>query len=152
VDGDGFFTIDDRKKELIITASGKNIAPTKLENLLRARPRISNAMVHCDRRPYVVALLTVDRSVLAATHPALKDAGPEDPELRALFQHEVDAANLHLPRYEQVKKFRIVPEDWMPETGEVTLTLKLKRRVVRERYGRLLDGMYEEKGQGTEKK
>ncbi len=145
VDEDGYFYITDRKKELIITAGGKNIAPTKLENLLKAQPCISNAMVHCDRRPYVVALLTMDRLILSSSHPELAVARGDYEGVRALLGEQVEAVNRHLPRYEQIKKFRVIDDDFSPESGELTLTMKLKRRVIEERYRHLLDGMYEEK-------
>jgi long-chain acyl-CoA synthetase len=144
VDADGFFLITDRKKELIITASGKNIAPTKIENLLKARPFISQALAHCDRRPYVVALLSLDRAAIAAARPELADAPVSHPEVRALVAAQVDLANESLPRYEQVKDFRLVEEDFSAERGEMTVTFKLKRRVIEERYRGLLDEMYAE--------
>lgn len=144
VDADGFFYITDRKKELIITASGKNIAPTKIENLLKARPFISQALAHCDRRPYVVALISLDRNALAAARPDLARAPAQDPQVRALVAAQVAAANEALPRYEQVKDFCLVEEDFSAERGEMTVTFKLKRRVIEQRYRALLDGMYAE--------
>lgn len=144
IDEDGFVYITDRKKELIITAAGKNIAPQKLENLLRERPFVSNALVHCDRRPYVVALVTLDRAALAAAHPDHADAPVDDPHLVDLVEREVAAANERLARYEQIKHVRVVEREFSPETGELTLTLKLKRRVVEANYRALLDAMYAE--------
>lgn len=142
-DADGFLAITDRMKELIITASGKNIAPTKLENLLKARPAISNALAHCDRRPYLVALLTLDRPGLQAVRPELAGAPVEDPRLQAYLQEQVDAVNARLPRYEQIKRFHVIEEDFTAERGEMTLTFKLKRRIIEQRYRALLDNMYE---------
>jgi long-chain acyl-CoA synthetase len=142
IDEDGFVYITDRKKELIITAAGKNIAPQKLENLLRERPFVSNALVHCDRRPYVVALVTLDRAALGVARPDLASAPADDPRIVSLIAHEVEAANGRLPRFEQIKHFRIVEREFSPETGELTLTLKLKRRVIEANYRDLLDGMY----------
>lgn len=144
VDEDGFYYITDRKKELIITAGGKNIAPQKLENLLRQQPLISHCLVHGDRRRYVVALLTLDRAALAAAHPDLADAPPGDERLRALLGAQVAAVNAQLARFEQIKDFRIVPGDFTAAGGELSQSLKLKRRVVEERYRHLLDDMYRE--------
>ncbi len=142
VDEEGFYYITDRKKELIITAGGKNIAPQKLENLLRQRPLISHCLVHGDRRPYVVALLTVDRAALAAAHPELAEAPPEDERLHRLLEAEVAAVNRQLARFEQIKKFRVVPGEFTAQGGELSQSLKLKRRVVEERHRHLLEAMY----------
>ncbi|MFZ5785473.1 MAG: AMP-dependent synthetase/ligase, partial [Acidobacteriota bacterium] len=143
VDGDGFFHITDRKKELVILASGKNIAPAKVENLLRQRPLISNCMVHGDRRPYLVAAITLDRAELAARRPELAAAPIVDARLREAVAAEVEAVNPHLARFEQVKRFALVEPDFTPEGGELTLTLKLKRRVILERHRSALDALYE---------
>lgn len=142
VDEEGFYYITDRKKELIITAGGKNIAPQKLENLLRQRPFISHCLLHGDRRPYVVALLTVDRAALAAAHPELGDAPPDDERLRALLSAQVEEVNRQLARFEQIKDFRVVAQEFTAQGGELSQSLKLKRRVVEERYRHLLDAMY----------
>lgn len=141
-DEEGFLKITDRKKELIITASGKNIAPTKLENLLKARPGISNALVHCDRRPYVVALLTLDRPALEKVLPGLGGRPLDDPELLAHVERQVRVVNEGLPRFEQIKVYRLLEEDFSAEDGTLTLTFKLKRRVIEARYHDLLDQMY----------
>lgn len=146
-DDDGFFYITDRKKELIVTAGGKNIAPQKLENLLREQPFISHCLVHGDRRPYVVALLTVDRATLAAAHPELAQAPLEDERLQQLLAVQVEEVNRQLARFEQIKAFRVLESDFTVESGELSQSMKLKRRVVEERYRHLLDDMYlREKG------
>lgn len=145
VDEEGFYHITDRKKELIITAGGKNIAPQKLENLLRQRPLISHCLVHGDRRPYVVALLTVDRAALAAAHPELAEAPPEDERLCQLLEAEVAEVNRQLARFEQIKKFRVLPGEFTAQGGELSQSLKLKRRVVEERHRHLLEAMYGDK-------
>ncbi|MBI2841683.1 MAG: long-chain fatty acid--CoA ligase [Acidobacteria bacterium] len=142
VDEDGFYYITDRKKELIITASGKNIAPQKLENMLRARPYISNALVHCDRRPYVVALITLDHVAIQAARPVLDDAAAQSEILRAMIEKQIEVVNQELPRFEQIKDFRILDEDFSAQSGEMTLTFKLKRRVIEARHRALLDQMY----------
>jgi len=146
-DRDGFFYITDRKKELIVTSGGKNIAPQKLENLLRQQPLISHCLVHGDRRRYVVALLTVDRQALAAAHPELAQVPPDDERVHRLLAAQVEEVNRQLARFEQIKAFRVVEQEFTAETGELSQSLKLKRRVVEERYRHLLDAMYEE-GEG----
>jgi long-chain acyl-CoA synthetase len=142
VDADGFWYVTDRKKEMIITAGGKKIAPQKVEALLRRRPLISNAMLHGDRRPYLVALLTLDAEALAMARPELAGRPGDDAELREAVRREVAAVNGLLARFEQVKEFRIVPRDFSQEAGELTFTLKLKRRVIEDAWKELLEGMY----------
>ena len=142
LDGEGFWHITDRKKELIITAGGKKIAPQKVEALLRRRPLIAGAMLHGDRRPYLVALLSLDREVLASTRPDLAGLLEGDPALRAALAEEVAAVNALLAHFEQVKEFRILPRDFTLEAGELTFTLKLKRRVIEAAWRETLDGMY----------
>lgn len=142
VDEDGYYTITDRKKELIITAAGKNIAPQKIENMLRERPYISNALVHCDRRPYLVAILTLDRAAIEAEHPELAGTDHDSAQMRTLLDRQVGAVNERLARFEQIKNFRLLDQDFATETGEITLTFKLKRRVIESKYRHLLDAMY----------
>jgi long-chain acyl-CoA synthetase len=141
-DEDGFFYITDRKKELIITSYGKNVAPQKIENLLRERRFVSNCIVHGDRRSHLVALVTLDRDDLRARQPALADGDADDPRLAALIGHEIDAVNSSLPGFEHIRSFRILDHDFSPETGELTPTLKLKRRVIETKYRALLDELY----------
>jgi long-chain acyl-CoA synthetase len=148
LDSDGFLTITDRKKELIITSAGKNIAPAQIENLLRAHPLIAQAVAIGDRRPYVTALVVLDDEVapawaaargVTATDPAsLAASTVVEAEIRAA----VDAANVRLARPEQVKTFHILPNSWTPETGELTPTLKLRRRIIVDRYQGEIAGMY----------
>ena len=149
VDADGYFYITDRKKELIILASGKNIAPQKIETLLRSRPSISNAMAFGDRHPYLVALVTVDRTALAARRPVLAGAGADSPELQDLVAAEVAEVNEQLARFEQVKRFAIVEPDFTPEGGELTLTMKLKRRIIEAKHREALGSLYAEPQEGA---
>jgi long-chain acyl-CoA synthetase len=134
-DGDGFYYIIDRKKDLIITAGGKNIAPQTIENLLKTDPRVSQAVVIGDRRPYLVALVAVA--------PELR-GGKSDAELDPIVSAIVADKNRDLANYEQIRKFRLLPRDLTQEDCELTPTLKVKRKVVGERYGALIEEMYAE--------
>lgn len=149
IDEDGFLKITDRKKELIITAGGKNIAPQNIENILKTSPYISHAFVFGDRRKYLTALITLDREEVinflrARNIPHSSSSSlSQIPEIQELIEREVNESNTHLARYEQIKKFRILENDFTVETGELTPTMKLKRRVIIEKYKKLLDEMYE---------
>jgi long-chain acyl-CoA synthetase len=148
LDDDGFLSVVDRKKELIITAGGENVPPAAIENLLVAHPLIGQALAYGDRRPYVVALLTLD----AEAAPAWARArGIEAGSLAGLAAHpavlaEIDAAvtaaNQRLARVQQVKRWRLLPVEWTPESEELTPTLKLKRRVVHAKYADDIDTLY----------
>ena len=132
VDSDGFLKITDRKKDLIITAGGKNISPQNLENALKASRFVSQALVVGDRRPYVTALITLD--------PAEVDAAGADPQ--ELVQTLVDEVNRDRVRVEQIKRFAILPRDFTQEEGELTPTLKLRRRVVHEHFAEQIEQLY----------
>jgi len=148
LDEDGFLRVIDRKKELIITAGGENVAPAGIENLLTADPLIGQALVYGDRRPYIVALLTLDgevapawaraRGIEAASLAELADR----PEVQAAVGDAVAAANARLARVQQVKYWRLLPVEWTAESEELTPTLKLKRRVVHAKYADAIDSMY----------
>ena len=148
LDDDGFLSVVDRKKELIITAGGENVPPAAVENLLVAHPLIGQALAYGDRRPYVVALLTLDAEVAPAWARA---RGVEAGSLAALAQNPVvleeieqavSAANRHLARVQQVKRWRLLPVEWTAESEELTPTLKLKRRVVHAKYADDIDTLY----------
>jgi long-chain acyl-CoA synthetase len=148
LDQDGFIAITGRKKEIIITSSGKNITPTNIENALRESRWISEAVVYGDNRPYIVALITLDTDELPAlAAEAGIDADPgtmaRDERVRHKIQHEVDAVNERLARIEQVKRFEILPHVLTQEAGELTPTLKVKRRIVYEKYGAEFRALYE---------
>ena len=149
LDEDGFLYITGRKKDIIITAGGKNITPANLENGLKQARWISQAVVIGDRRPYLIALLTLD----AEEAPALaQQLGIEDDSIETLrtdervqaeIQKIVDEVNSHVGPVEQIKRFEILPADFSPESGELTPTLKVKRNVVNEKFAGVVDGVYE---------
>ena len=132
IDEDGFLKITDRKKDLIITAGGKNIAPQNIENALKGSRFVSQAVVIGDRRPYVTALITLDWDEVKATG--------RDPQ--ELVQEIVDDVNRDRVRVEQIKKFSILPRDFSQEEGELTPTLKLRRRVVQENFATEIEDLY----------
>jgi long-subunit acyl-CoA synthetase (AMP-forming) len=149
LDADGFLSVIDRKKELIITSGGENVSPAAIENLLVEHPLIGQAAAYGDRHPYVVALLTLDgptaaawaagRGIEATSVAALAD----HPEVLAEVGAAVAAANARLARVQQVKKWRLLPTEWTPEGEELTPTLKLKRRVIYTKYADALGQLYE---------
>jgi long-chain acyl-CoA synthetase len=145
VDEDGFLFINGRKKDIIITAGGKNITPANLENGLKQNRWISQAVVIGDRRPYLVALITLDPEELpkfAEEHNLLPEDAHSSDEMRAEVQNVVDAVNEGYGRVEQIKKFTILPEDLTQEQGTLTPTLKVKRNVVNERFEAEIEQLY----------
>jgi long-chain acyl-CoA synthetase len=148
LDTDGFLSVIDRKKELIITAGGENVAPAGIENLLVAHPLIGQALAYGDRRKYVVALLTLDGEVAPAWARARGiEAGSlaalaADPVVLAEVGEAVAAVNERLARVQQVKRWRLLPVEWTAETEELTPTLKLRRRIVHAKYADVLDTLY----------
>jgi long-chain acyl-CoA synthetase len=150
INEEGRVIITDRKKQLIITSGGKNIAPAPIENLLQSGRHIEMAYVHGDRRNYLTALLVLDQNAVKATaeYNGIKDCfWPElihHPLIMEKVQKEMDKANGELPRFMQIKYFRMLEKPFSIEAGEMTPTMKLKKRVVEERYKDLLDSMYRE--------
>jgi long-chain acyl-CoA synthetase len=147
IDEDGFIKITDRKKDIIVTAGGKNVAPQNLENDLKASKYISQAMVVGDRQPYIAALITLDPEALPAWAaerglPAEMESLAGEAKVHELVQSVVDAVNADRSRYEQIKRFTILPRDFTMEDDELTPTLKLKRRVVAQHFGEELDELY----------
>ena len=147
IDEDGFVTITDRKKELIITSSGKNIAPTRVEGLLKEHPLIGQAVAIGDDRPYVTALIVLDDEIApgwAAANgvEAAPDELADHPAVRAELERAVESANSRLARIEQIKRYHVLPKAWTPESGELTPTLKLKRRVINDRYSADIEALY----------
>jgi long-chain acyl-CoA synthetase len=148
IDEDGYLTITGRKKDIIITAGGKNLTPANIENDLKQSRFISQAVMYGDRKPYPVALITLDPEEIA---PWAKDRGlSEDPaelaandDVREMVQAELDRANSNYAQVEQIKKFTILDHDLSVETGELTPTLKVKRNVINEHYAELFESMYQ---------
>ena len=130
IEPDGFVTITDRKKDILITAGGKNVAPANIENLLKGSPLVSHAVVIGDRRPYVTALITLEDDARAL------------PDIEARIKALVDQVNGELSRFEQIKRFSILRRDFSADEGEITPTLKLKRKVVQENFAAEIDALY----------
>jgi long-chain acyl-CoA synthetase len=153
IDEDGYVYITGRKKDIIITAGGKNLTPANLENDIKQSRWVSQAVMHGDRRPYPVMLIALDEEEIA---PWAKEHGIEETSLgalaendqvRALIQAELDKANAKYAQVEQIKRFFILDHDLSQETGELTPTLKVKRNVVNEKYAERFDALY---GGGTD--
>ena len=148
IDADGFLRITDRKKDLLVTAGGKNVAPQNIENLLKGDPLISQAMVYGDRRPFLTAVLTLDveaASAYARDHGISGDTTAEladNPQLRTVLEGRVEQVNQRLAPYESIKKFVIAREDFTEASNELTPTLKVKRQVVTQKYQAELDQLY----------
>ncbi len=147
LDDEGYLSITGRKKDIIITAGGKNLTPSNIENDLKQSRFISQAVMHGDRRPYPVALITLDPEEIV---PWAQEQGlPEDigalaghEDVQRLVQTELDRANAHYAQVEQIKKFVVLDRDLTIEDGELTPTLKVKRAFVNERYAELFESLY----------
>ncbi|MBW3663059.1 MAG: AMP-dependent synthetase/ligase [Actinobacteria bacterium] len=148
LDADGYLRITGRKKEIIVTAAGKNVAPNVLEDRLRSHRLVSQAMVVGDGEKFIGCLVAIDPEQFPAWADEHGKTGKsvadlvDDPELRADVQQAVDSANRAVSRAEAIKEFRIVPDDFTIEGGELTPTLKVKRRVVHDKYGNIIDDIY----------
>ena len=149
IDEDGFVYITGRKKDIIITAGGKNITPANLENGLKQNRWVSQAIVIGDRRPYLIALLTLDPEevpAFAEEHGLAVDDVPASAEMKADVQATVDGVNAKVGPVEQIKYFHILPHDLSQETGELTPTLKVKRNIVNEKFADVVDSVYKNAG------
>lgn len=148
IDDDGFLTITDRKKDIIVNAYGKNIAPQPLEGMLKKSPWINTPVIIGDRRKFLSALIVpnFERLESEGRKMGLSWTDYEDlldkPEVRKIFDDEIDRFNASIDRQERIRKFVLVPEDFTIEAGEITPSMKVKRRVVEEKYKNLIDEMY----------
>lgn len=149
IDADGYLSIVGRKKEIIVTAGGKNVAPAPLEDRLRAHPLISQAMCVGDQEPFIAALITIDPEAFEGwKERSGKDAGAtvadltDDPDLVAEIQKAVDDADTTVSKAEAIRKFRILPVDFTEDTGELTPTMKVKRKVVAEKFAADIAALY----------
>ncbi|MEA2348192.1 MAG: long-chain acyl-CoA synthetase [Thermoleophilaceae bacterium] len=145
IDEDGFLFITGRKKDIIITAGGKNITPANLENGLKQCRWVSQAVVVGDRRPYLIALITLDPEeapAFAKEHDLSVEELPDSEAMKAAVQEQVDIVNTKVGPVEQIKKFKILDHDLSQETGELTPTLKVKRNVVNEKFAQQVDDLY----------
>ncbi|MGN6473020.1 MAG: AMP-dependent synthetase/ligase [Mycobacteriales bacterium] len=148
-DEDGYLKIVDRKKELIITAGGKNVSPANVEAVLKTVPLVGQAMAVGDAKPYLVALLTLDPDAVSARFPGRSIAEvAADPEVVSEIAEGVAAANERLSRVERPRRIAVLDEEWLPDSDVLTPTMKLKRRGVLARYGDLVEAVYE--GAGVE--
>jgi len=149
LDEDGFLTITDRKKDIIVTSGGKNIAPQNIENLLKTDKFVSQVFAYGDRRKYITALVTLSMEALLpwAEQNGIVERDPDrlakHPKVEELMRGRIETLNRELASFEQVKKFVLLGTDFSQETGELTPTLKVKRGVVVRKYGSLLDALYE---------
>ena len=148
VDRDGYLKITDRKKDIIVTAGGKNVAPQNLENDLKTDPLVSQVMVHGDKRKFLTALITLNEENVRRwmQESGIAAAGPlhEDARVRARIRQAVDAVNAKQASYSTIKKFAILPGDFTQESGELTPTLKVKRKYCTQKYRDVLDAFYAE--------
>jgi long-chain acyl-CoA synthetase len=144
---DGYFRITGRKKELIVTAGGKNVAPAVLEDRLRAHPLVSQCMVIGDAQPFIAALITIDTDTLPEWGKERGVGGDlaeaiGNPVLIEEIQSAVDEANKAVSRAESIREFRILPDDFTIDGGELTPTLKVKRSIIGKKYGSVINEIY----------
>ena len=148
IDAEGFITITDRKKDLIITAGGKNVAPQNIEERIRALPLVSQAVVCGDGRKYLTAIVTLDAEEVRALggredRRAGESGLPADhPDIRRIVEDHIASVNAGLAPHERIRRFRILPRDFTEEAGELTPTLKIRRREISRRYEDVIESLY----------
>jgi long-chain acyl-CoA synthetase len=148
LDDEGYLRITGRKKEIIVTAGGKNVAPAQLEDRIRAHPIVSQCMVVGDKRAFVAALITLDAEMLPVWlenqgKPAMSNAeAAQDPDVLAAIQSAIDDANTSVSKAESIRKFSVLPDDWTEDTGHLTPSMKLKRNVVLKDYETQVEKLY----------
>ncbi|HMW46388.1 MAG TPA: long-chain fatty acid--CoA ligase, partial [Solirubrobacterales bacterium] len=147
IDEDGYVSIIGRKKDIIITAGGKNITPVNIEQEVKRHPLVSQCVVIGDRRPYLIALITLDQEALtrfAAEQGMLDEPGAMvgSPLVRETLEQHIEEVNRNFARVEQIKRFHILPHDLSQEGGELTPTLKIKRPVVATKYEKEIEDLY----------
>ncbi len=148
LDAEGMLKVTDRKKDLIITAAGKNVAPQNIENMLRQSPWVAHCVVVGDQRKYLTALITLNHRALSRwaaenDRPSDRDSLASDPEVRAMIQLDIDTINHRLARFETIKDFAILPEEFSIAGGELTPTGKVKRNVIAKRFADAIDRLYD---------
>jgi long-chain acyl-CoA synthetase len=148
---DGYIKITDRKKDIIITSAGKNVAPQKIENLLKLKKHISNALIVGDKRKFLTAVISIDRDAFLDELDSLGISGrPEyetlakEPKIRAIIDKEIEELNRELASFETIKGFIIAPSDFTVENGHITPSLKLKKKIILKAYANEIDAMYDE--------
>jgi long-chain acyl-CoA synthetase len=146
-DADGFIRITGRKKEILVTAGGKNVAPAVLEDRIRLHPLVSQCMVVGDGKPFIAALVTIDPETIGAwakSHGKSADIPSlvHDPDLIAEVQTAIDDANSAVSKAEGIKKFAILPTDWTQENGELSLKLSLRRHIVMKKHEADVEALY----------
>jgi long-chain acyl-CoA synthetase len=150
IDKDGFLVITDRKKDIIVTAGGKNVAPQPIENILKANPYIANAVVIGDRRRFVGALVVPNFDKISdyARSGGISFSSPAElvrnEQVINFLKAEIDRATPNLAQYERVKRIALLDRDFEIEKGEITPTLKVKRNIIEQKYKALIDSLYEE--------
>ncbi|MFD5814909.1 AMP-dependent synthetase/ligase [Streptomyces sp. NPDC127038] len=148
LDDGGYLAITGRKKEILITAGGKNVAPAPLQDFLRSHPLIAQCMVLGDRRPFVSALITLDPEGIShwrrmnGRHPVPPELVMDDPDLLAILQRAVDEANRHVSRPESIRRFTVLPVDFTEEAGHLTPSMKLRRAAIEKDFGREIEALY----------
>ncbi|MBX9723018.1 MAG: AMP-binding protein [Candidatus Obscuribacterales bacterium] len=156
IDADGYLTIKDRKKDIIITAGGKHVAPQVLENMLAGQGLISRVLVYGDRRKYISALVTLnpDELKVFAVQNNIQESNADllckHPKIIEAVQEQINETNARLASFEQIKRFLLMENDFTIETDELTPTLKIKRKFVTEKFKTLLDSLYEKEDVATE--